>query len=48
MKKIYLADNQFHDSPEMLASIEDTFKSNPELKRYDFKYNTFGDEGQTE
>jgi hypothetical protein len=45
MKKVYLADNNFHDSEEMLVQIEDTFKSNPELKRYDFKYNVFRDEG---
>jgi hypothetical protein len=47
MKKVHLADNNFNDDEKVMLAIEDTFRTNAELKRYNFKYNTFTDEGVT-
>jgi len=47
MKKIYLADNNFNANEQFLEKLDDTFKSNAELKRFDFKYNVFNDDSVT-
>ena len=43
LKKIYLADNQFNEEPEMLESIKSCMARNKTLAKYDFKNNDLKD-----
>ena len=44
LKKIYLADNQFNEEPDMLECIKTCMTRNKNLARYDFRYNDLLDE----
>ena len=46
LKKIYLADNQFNEEPEMLESIKSCMTRNKSLAKYDFKNNDLRDNGK--
>ena len=46
LKKIYLADNQFNEEPEVLESIKICMTRNKTLARYDFRNNDFKDDGK--
>ena len=46
LKKIYLADNQFNEKPEVLESIKACMTRNKSLARYDFRNNDLKDEGK--
>ena len=39
LSKIYLADNQFHESDQVLATIKSCMTRNKTLAKYDFKNN---------
>jgi len=43
LKKIYLADNQFNEEPEMLEAIKTCMTRNKNLARYDFRNNDLRD-----
>jgi len=43
LKKIYLADNQFNEEPEMLETIKMCMTRNKTLAKYDFRYNDLKD-----
>ena len=43
LKKIYLADNQFNEEPEMLEAIKTCMTRNKTLAKYDFKQNDLKD-----
>ena len=45
LKKIYLADNQFNEDEPVLEAIRGCWNKNKNLGRYDFRYNTFSDDG---
>jgi hypothetical protein len=45
IKKIYLADNQFDESDEVLDAIRNCFIKNKSLGRYDIRYNNIMDKG---
>ena len=47
LKKIYLADNQFNEEPEMLESIKSCMSRNKSLAKYDFKNNDLRDNGKS-
>lgn len=46
LQKIYLADNQFNEAPEVLEAFRSCMTKNKSLGRYDIKYNNFGDTGK--
>ena len=46
LKKIYLADNQFNEEPEMLEAIKSCMSRNKTLAKYDFKNNDLKDNGK--
>ena len=46
LKKIYLADNQFNEEPDMLESIKSCMSRNKTLAKYDFKNNDLKDNGK--
>lgn len=46
LKKIYLADNQFNEEPDVLESIKACMTRNKSLARYDFRNNDLKDEGK--
>ena len=46
LKKIYLADNQFNEKPEVLESIRACMARNKSLARYDFRNNDLKDDGK--
>lgn len=45
MKKVFIADNQFFETDEVLDAIEKSFKKNLVLSHYDFKNNFIGEDG---
>lgn len=45
LTKIYLADNQFGEQPEVLDALKRTMIMNVNLKRYDIKFNGIYDPG---
>lgn len=45
LKKIFLSDNQFDESDDVLAAIEKCFNKNQNLGRYDFRFNFLSDYG---
>lgn len=46
LKKIYLADNQFNEEPEMLECIKGCMTKNKTLAKYDFRFNNLKDAGK--
>lgn len=46
LKKIYLADNQFYDSDDMIESIKWCMAKNENLGRYDFSHNNITNHGK--
>lgn len=46
LQKIYLADNQFNEAPDMLDAIKSCMEKNKSLGKYDFRNNELGDEGK--
>ena len=46
LKKIYLADNQFNESEDVLESIRGCMARNKTLARYDFRNNDLRDDGK--
>ena len=46
LKKIYLADNQFNEEPEVLECIKSCMNRNKSLARYDFRNNDLKDDGK--
>ena len=46
LKKIFLSDNQFDESDDVLEAIQKCFNKNQELGRYDFRYNFISDYGK--
>lgn len=46
LKKIFLADNQFNDTEEIVKAMIFCMVKNKTLARYDFKYNNITDNGK--
>ena len=46
LKKLALADNQFNEDDKVLSTMEVCMRKNKKLSKYDFKFNTFTDEGK--
>lgn len=46
LKKIYLADNQFNEQPDVLEAIKACMTRNKNLARYDFRNNDLKDDGK--
>ena len=46
LKKIYLADNQFNEAPDVLDCIRSCMKTNKNLAKYDFRNNDLNDAGK--
>ncbi len=45
LTKIYLADNQFGETDDVIESIHKAWQKNNHLGRYDFRYNAINDGG---